>query len=71
MGHVNYELEEWCEMYLELRDAVMILSADAGSRDEAVLIKAFESIVGLACLAGVGADGVRALGALRDLEGDA
>lgn len=33
MGHVNYELEEWCEMYLELRDAVMILSAGAGSRD--------------------------------------
>ena len=71
MRHVNYELEEWRKMYLELRDAALTASllmiAGATSRDESVIARGIEGITDLMDLVSARGDRVRALEELRNL----
>ena len=71
MRHVNYELEEWRKMSLELRDAALTASllmiAGATSRDESVIARGIEGITDLMDLVSARGDRVRALEELRNL----
>lgn len=71
MRHVDYEIEEWRKMYLELRDAALTASllmvAGATSRDESVIARGIEGITDLMALVSARGDKVRALEELRNL----